>query len=83
MGKDRPLPKPVWWKNTFFWFSGILFILALFGAVFGEDAIRDPGQVFENGLTWIYLGGSVAMLVNGLLTHSQAVRSYAEAQEDK
>ncbi len=83
MGKERPVPKPVWWKNTFFWFGGILFFLALGGALFGEDSIRDPGQVFENGLVWIYLGGAAVMLVNGFLTHGQAVRSFAESQEDK
>ena len=83
MSKDRPQSKPVWWKNTFFWFGAILFVLALVGAVFGEESIRDPGQVREAGLGWIYLAGAVVMLVNGLLTHSQAVRLHAESVEDK
>ena len=83
MSKDRPHAKPVWWKNTFFWFAAILFVLAVVGAIFGERSIRDPGQVREAGLAWIYLGGAVAMLVNGLLTHSQAVRTYAESLEDE
>ena len=74
---------PVWWKNTFFWFAGLLFVLTLVGMLGGQDAIRDPGQVRESGLVWIYLGGAAAMLVNGLLTHQQAIRHFAESQEDK
>ena len=58
-------------------------MLAVVGALFGEDSIRDPGQVFENGLVWVYLGGCVVMLINGFLTHGQAVRSFTESQEDK
>jgi hypothetical protein len=83
VGKEKKHPKPVWWKNTFFWFGGILFILAVVGLISGEDTIRDPGQVRENGLVWIYLGGAIVMVVNGALTHNQAVRAYAETQEDK
>ena len=83
MSKDKPPAKPVWWKNTFFWFGAILFVLAVVGAIFGERSIRDPGQVKEAGLGWIYLGGAVVMLVNGLLTHNQAVRVYAESREDE
>lgn len=83
MGKPKTFPKPAWWKNTFFWFGGILFILAIVGLIGGEKTIRDPGQVRESGLVWIYLGGAVVMVVNGALTHGQAVRAFAEAQEDK
>ena len=82
MGKPKPLPKPVWWKNTFFWFGGILFFVALYGLVRGQETIRDPGQVREGGLVWIYLAGAVLMGLNGVLTHGQALRAYAEAQED-
>ena len=82
MGKEKPLPKPVWWKNTFFWFGGLLFIVALYGLVRGQETIRDPGQVREGGLVWIYLAGAALMLLNGAMTHGQAVRAYAEAIED-
>lgn len=82
MGKAKTHPKPVWWKNTFFWFGGILFIVALVGFIAGQEAIRDPGQVREGGLTWIYLGGAVVMILNGALTHSQALRAFSESQED-
>jgi hypothetical protein len=82
VGKAKKQPKPVWWKNTFFWFGGILVIVALVGLVRGQEAIRDPGQVREGGLVWIYLGGAVVMLVNGALTHNQALRAFAEAEED-
>lgn len=82
MGKEKKHPRPVWWKNTFFWFAGVLLILAVYGLVRGEETIRDPGQVREGGLTLIYLCGAVLMAVNGALTHSQAVRAFAEAQEE-
>ena len=82
MGKDKKLPRPVWWKNTFFWFAGVLFVLAVYGLLRGADTIRDPGQVREGGLVLIYLGGAVLMAVNGAMTHSQAVRAFAEACED-
>jgi hypothetical protein len=77
------VPKPpVWWKNSFFWFAGILAGLALFGLVRGEDVIRDPGQRWETGLVWIYLGGAVVMLVNGLMSHQQACQAFSEASEE-
>jgi len=74
----KPAPKPVWWKNTFFWIAGALLLLAIFGAIRGEDSIRDPGQVFETGIVWIYLGGSVVMLINGWMTHRQALQHFEE-----
>lgn len=79
---SKPPPKPVWWKNTFFLFSSILFILAVWGLIAGESVIRDPGQVREGGLVWIYLAGAVVMLVHGLISHQQAVQSYQEASEE-
>jgi hypothetical protein len=82
VGKPKTFPKPVWWKNTFFWFGGILLIVALYGVVRGQETIRDPGQVREGGLVWIYLAGAVLMGLNGALTHGQALRAYAESQED-
>lgn len=48
----------------------------------GEAVIRDPGQVREGGLVWIYLAGAVVMLVHGLISHQQAVQSYQEASEE-
>ncbi len=78
MSKDKQPERPVWWKNTFFWFGGILFVLAIVALIGGEDTIRDPGQVREGGLVWIYLGGAVIMLVNGWLTHQNALRHFEE-----
>ena len=83
MGKPKRHSKPAWWKNTFFWFGGLLFILAVVGLISGEKSIRDPGQVREAGLIWVYLGGAVVMMVNGMLTHGQALRAFSEAEEDK
>jgi hypothetical protein len=74
--------KPTWWKNTFFLFSVILFALAVWGLVAGEDVIRDPGQVRESGLVWIYLLGGVLMLVHGMISHQQAVQHYNESTEE-
>lgn len=75
-------PKPVWWKNTFFLFSFALFVLAVWGLISGEEVIRDPGQIREGGLVWIYLGGAVLMLVHGMISHQQAVQHYKEASEE-
>ena len=74
--------KPVWWKNTFFLFSAILLLLALWGLFAGEAVIRDPGQIREGGLVWIYLGGGVIMLIHGLISHQQAVQMFQEASEE-
>ena len=82
MKKDKPLQAPVWWKNTFFWLAGVLAVLALFALIAGEAKIRDPGQIRESGLVWIYLGSAVVMFVNGWLTHQQADRHYQETHGD-
>lgn len=74
--------KPVWWKNTFFWFAGALFVLALWGLVAGEKVIRDPGQISEGGLVWIYLGGAAVMLVHGLISQQQAVQHFQEEMDE-
>lgn len=70
--------KPVWWKNTFFWFGFALFGLGIWGVIRGEAVIRDPGQTFETGLVLLYLTASALMLVNGWMTHSQALQHYHE-----
>lgn len=79
---DRPTPVPVWWKNTFFWIAGLLFIVGVIGLPFvkGPEAIRDPGQIREGGLTLIYFGGALIMLVNGWLSHRQAINHYVEQE---
>jgi hypothetical protein len=77
VSSKRP-SKPVWWKNTFFWFGFALFGLGLWGLVSGEAVIRDPGQKFETGLVILYFGASILMLLNGWMTHSQAIQHYHE-----
>ncbi|HVL39529.1 MAG TPA: hypothetical protein VM328_09085 [Fimbriimonadaceae bacterium] len=76
----RPAAVPAWYKNTYFWLAAILFMIALYGLPFlgGENAIRDPGQKRESGLSLYYFGGAVLMLVNGLLSHWQTLRHYRE-----
>jgi len=82
---SKKAAKPVWYKNTYFWIAGILFILGIIGLPFvaGEDAIRDPGQKRENGLALLYFLGAAIMLVNGWLSHSQTVQHYQETLEGK
>ncbi len=79
----KSFPKPVWYKNTYFWIAGILTLIAIVGMPFfaGSEAIRDPGQKREGGLVLIYLGGAAVMLINGLLSHKQTVKAYEEHLE--
>lgn len=76
----KPLKKPVAALNTYFWIAGILFILGIVGFIRGQDAIRDPGQIDEDGLALIYLGGAVVMLINGILSHRHTVQLYGEQE---
>lgn len=80
MSNKRPA-EPRWWKNTFFLFGFALFGIAIWGLVSGEKVIRDPGQIFESGLVMLYLVASALMLVNGWMTHQQAVQQYDEFME--
>lgn len=79
----KPIKPPKAILNTYFWIAGVLFLLGIWGFIKGQDAIRDPGQVDENGLVWIYLGSAVAMLVNGILSHKHTVQLYQEQEELK
>lgn len=80
---QRPLPTPAWYKNTYFWIAAVLFVLAIIGLPFvkGDEAIRDPGQKHEGGLAYLYLGASIVMLVNGLISHKQTVQQFEESEE--
>jgi peptidoglycan/LPS O-acetylase OafA/YrhL len=80
---QKPLPKPVWYKNTYFWIAGILLVIGILGFPFllGEEAIRDPGQKRESGLVLIYVVGAAVMLINGVLSHRQTVQHYLESKE--
>lgn len=82
---SKPLPKPAWYKNTYFWIAAILFLVGIYGLPFlgGENAIRDPGQKREGGLVLIYLGGALVMLINGILSHRQTVQHYFEHSESE
>lgn len=81
--REKKLPKPAWYKNTYFWIAGILVIIVIVGLPFfaGEEAIRDPGQRREGGLVLIYLGGALVMFLNGWISHRQTVMHYNESTE--
>jgi hypothetical protein len=72
--------RPLWWKNSFYWFAAILLIVAVIGFVRGESAIRDPGQVFETGLPFFYLLGALIMFANGWMTHRHAAKRFEEEE---
>lgn len=76
---QKKLAKPAWYKNTYFWISGILFIVGVIGLIAGENSIRDPGQKRENLLPLLYFAGSAIMLINGYLSHRQTVQHYNES----
>jgi hypothetical protein len=76
--QKRPPAKPVWYKNTYFWIAGILFILGIVGIIGGDQAIRDPGQKRENGLYLLYFFASVIMFANGFISHRQTVQQFEE-----
>ena len=82
---EKKVSRPVWFKNTYFWIAGILFILSIIGLPFlgGDAAIRDPGQKRESGLCLLYFVGAVIMLVNGWLSHRQTVQHYNETVLEK
>ena len=82
MSQKKPLPKPVWYKNTYFWIAGFLFILGVVGLPFlgGDSAIRDPGQKRESNLFLLYFAASAVMLLNGWLSHRQTVLQFEEEQ---
>ncbi len=76
----KPLPVPVWYKNTYFWIAGILFILAIIGLPFlgGDEAIRDPGQKRESHLFILYFVASAMMFVGGWISHRQTLQQFEE-----
>jgi hypothetical protein len=78
---DKPLPKPAWYKNTYFWIALILVIVGVIGLpmIGGDHAIRDPGQRREGGLAFLYFGAAIVMFLNGYISHSQTVQQYRES----
>jgi hypothetical protein len=78
VSRKKPLVKPAWYKNTYFWIAIILFVVGMIGLVRGDAAIRDPGQRREGGLALLYFGAAAIMFVNGYMSHRHTVQQYAE-----
>ena len=78
VSQKKPLAKPVWYKNTYFWIAAILVLLSVAGLIGGDPFIRDPGQKREGGLALLYFGASIVMFINGVLSHKQTVLQYEE-----
>jgi len=85
VSQKKPLPKPVWYKNTYFWIAGILLVLSVISLPFlgGDAAIRDPGQKRESSLFLLYFVAGAIMLVNGYISHKQTVQQYEEEYPHK
>lgn len=77
-GQPKPVPPPVWWKNTYFWIAGLLVFVGLYGLFRGDATIRDPGQRPETNLPIWYLAAAVLMAVNGAMSHRLTVQHYEE-----
>jgi hypothetical protein len=80
---QKTIRPPAWYRNSYFWIAGLLFILSVLAIVVGPQAIRDPGQKREGMLWLIYLAASAVMAVNGWVSHSQAVQAYRELEESR
>lgn len=80
VSQKKPLPKPVWIKNTYFWIAGLLLLLGIAGLPFlgGDSLIRDPGQKHESNLYVLYFVASVVMFINGYISHRQTEQHYEE-----
>jgi drug/metabolite transporter (DMT)-like permease len=80
LSEKKPPAKPAWYKNTYFWIAGMLFLIGVWGLPFlgGDRAVRDPGQRPESNLWLLYLLAGLVMLVNGWLSHRQTVQHYEE-----
>ena len=80
VSQKKKLPKPVWYKNTYFWIAAVLLVLGFIGMPFlgGDKAIRDPGQKRESNLYLLYFVASITMLINGYVSHKQTVQQYDE-----
>lgn len=81
MSQKKPIPKPVWYKNTYFWIGGLLLVLGVAGLIGGDALIRDPGQKREGHLYLMYFGGAIVALVNGWLSHRQTEMDFEEASD--
>lgn len=94
-GKKRG--KPAWWKSSYFWITGILLVIAVYGFAMGPSTIADTGQSNSGPLSpdnsrdvaadirlpLLYLGAALLMAFNGIISHRQYVAQYHAEQEQE
>jgi hypothetical protein len=95
--RKKKRAKPAWWKSSYFWITGILVLIAIYGFVTSPSAIADPSQTNSGprspgeirtlaagiALPLLYLGAAVLMGFNAVLSHRQYVAQYRAEQEEK
>jgi hypothetical protein len=64
--------------NSFLWFGAMMAVLAVVGFIRGDEVIRDPGQVRESNLAVFYAGAAIIMVLNGLMSHRQAMKAHED-----
>jgi hypothetical protein len=93
--KGKKHPRPAWWKSSYFWITGALLFISIYGFAAGPSRIADPGQSDSKPqslkdprdldgtttLPLLYLGAAVLMGFNGIISHRQYVAMYKAEQE--
>lgn len=81
--KQKRIPKPRWWLNTYFHFAAVLAGVGIYGFYKGARAIFDPGQVFTPHLPWLYIFAAVLFVINGYFIHRAAWNEYQRKFESQ
>jgi hypothetical protein len=76
--------QPRWQRNSYFWIAFFLLLVGVAGLPFigGDELIRDPGQRRESQLFLLYFVAAAVCIVNGILSHRQAMSAFKEETEN-